>query len=121
MKRKEKSHVEYVGKCNEKLCVMHILYNKWIHGKCGKDKRVTSMLSRDFICGRCDRRAGGMVELVEKLCDEVDMVKGFCCPGHAECMWKMYSSCNSKINSWIRWVKFRECGELLHRRFIRSA
>ena len=32
---------------------------------------------RDFACGRCKKQVG-LVELVEELCEEVEMVRGFC-------------------------------------------
>ena len=40
-------------------------------------KRVTPKLGRDFVCGKCERGVGGMVEQVEKLSDAVETVKEF--------------------------------------------
>ena len=45
---------------------------------CTKVKRVTLRLGRDFVCGRSKKQAGGLVEPVEELCEEVETVRGFC-------------------------------------------
>ncbi len=81
----------------------------WIHGRCAKVKRVTPRLARDFVCGRCEKRVGEMVEPVK----ELEMVKEFCYLGD-----KVNASggCEAAVTARARfgWVKFRECGELLH-------
>ena len=45
---------------------------------CAKVKRVTPRLGRDFVSGRCNNQADGLVELVEELCEEVETVRSFC-------------------------------------------
>ena len=60
---------------NSVLCVK---CGKWIHGRCAKVKRVTPRLGRDFVCRRCKKQANGLVGPVEELCEEVEMVRGFC-------------------------------------------
>ena len=60
---------------NSVLCVK---CRKWIHGRCMKVKRMTSKLGRDFVCGRCKQVDDGLVELVEELCEELEIVSGFC-------------------------------------------
>ena len=60
---------------NSVLCVK---CRKWIHGRCTKVKRVTLRLRRDFECGRSKKQADGSMDSVEELCEEVEMVRGFC-------------------------------------------
>jgi len=60
---------------NPVLCVK---CRKWIHGRCVKVKRVTLRLGRDFVCGRCKKQGDGLMDPAEKLCEEVETVRGFC-------------------------------------------
>ena len=41
--------------------------------------RVTTKFAIHFVCSRCKGMLEGMVELSEKLRDEVEIVNGFCC------------------------------------------
>lgn len=95
---------------NSVLCVKCV---KWIHGRCAKVKRATPRLARDFVCGRCEKRAGGFMEPVEELCNEVETVKGFCYLGDRV---NASGGCEAAVTARARfgWVKFRECGELLN-------
>jgi hypothetical protein len=115
-----KSKVDPCGMCGKRVMTNSVLCtncNKWIHARCAKVKRVTPKLARDFICGRCERGDGGMMEPEEELCVEVDTVKGFCYLGDRL---NASGGCTAAVTARARigWVKFRECGELLHgRRF----
>ena len=58
------------------------------------------------------RNMEGMVDSIEKLCNEVETVNGFCYLGD-----RLNSSggCEAAVTARVRigWVRFRECGELL--------
>ena len=75
-------------------------------------KRVTQRLAKDFVCGRCEKGVGGVVEQREKLCDEVESVKEFTYLGDKV---SVDGGCEAAVTARVRfgWVKFRECGELL--------
>ena len=56
------------------------------------------------------------MEPVEDLCEEVEMVRGFCYLGD----WvNAGSGCKAAVTAraTVGWVKFKECGELLNSRF----
>ena len=58
-----------------------------------------------------------MVDLIKKLCDEVEIVNGFCYLGDRL---TSTGSCKVAVTARVRigWVRFRECGEgLLGSRF----
>ena len=50
----------------------------WVHGRCAKIKRATARLAIHFICSKCKEITEGMVDLIKKLCNEVETVNGFC-------------------------------------------
>ena len=50
----------------------------WVHGKCAKIKRVTARLAMHFVCLKCKGKMEGTMDSVEKLCDKVETVNGFC-------------------------------------------
>ena len=89
---------------------------KWIHGRCTKMKNVTSGSARNFVCRRCTDVGDGTEEPVEVLCNEVETVNGFCYLGDRL---NARGGCETAVISRLRigWMKFRECGELLHGRF----
>ena len=59
--------------------VLHIICGNWVHIKCAKIKRVTARLATHFVfCLKCRGIMEGMMDLIEKLCDEVETVNGFC-------------------------------------------
>ena len=90
---------------------------KWICGRCAKMKKVTCSSVRHFVCRRCTDVGDDTEEPVEVLCDEVETVKGFCYLGdRLNASYGYETAVTSRVG--IRWMKFRECGELLHgRRF----
>ena len=84
----------------------------WVHGRCAKIKRATARLAMHFICSKCKGITEGMVDSIEKLCDEVETVNVFFYLGD-----RLDSSdgCEVAVTARTRigCVKFRECGELL--------
>ena len=60
---------------NSGLCTK---YGNWVHGKCAKIKKVTARLIMHFVCSKYRRIMEEMVDSIEKLCDEVETVNGFC-------------------------------------------
>ena len=49
----------------------------WVRGRCAKIKRATARFAMHFICSKCKGITEGMVDLIEKLCDEVETVNVF--------------------------------------------
>ena len=47
-------------------------------GKYAKIKRATARLAMHFVCLKCIGIIEGMVDSIEKLCNEVETVNGFC-------------------------------------------
>ena len=58
---------------NSVLCIK---CGNWAHGKCAEIKRVTARLAMDFVCSKCKGITEETVNLIEKLCNEVEA--GFC-------------------------------------------
>ena len=54
----------------------------------------------------------GTIDLIEKLCDEVDTVNGLCYLGDRP---NASGGCEAVVAARVKigWVRFRECGELL--------
>ena len=54
----------------------------------------------------------GMVDLIEKLCDEVETVNGFCYLGERL---NASGGCKAAVTARLRigWARFKECEELL--------
>ena len=84
----------------------------WVCGKCAKIKSVTARLIMHFVCLKCKGIMEETVDSIEKLCDEVYTVNGFCYLGD-----RLHASggCEAAVTARVRigWVRFRECGELL--------
>ena len=84
----------------------------WVQGRCSKIKRATTRLAIHFICLKYKGIMEEMVDLIEKLCNEVETVNEFCYLGD-----RLNSSggCEPAVTARVRigWVRFRECGELL--------
>ena len=79
-------------------------------------KMVTCSSARHFVCRKCADVGDGTEKPVEVLGDEVETVKGFCYLGGRL---NASGGCDTAVTSRIRirWMKFRECGELLRGRF----
>ena len=89
-----------------------VLCTKWVHGKCAKIKRATTRLATHFVCSKCREIMKGMVDLIEKLRNEVETVNGFCCLGERL---NASGGCEAAVTARARigWIRFRKCGELL--------
>ena len=75
-------------------------------------KRVITKLATRFVFSICRKTMEGIVDLIEKLCDDVETVKGFCDLGNKL---NARGDCERPITGRLRigGVRFRECGELL--------
>ena len=110
--------MEFVGgpvTANSVLCKK---CGNWVHGKCAKIKRATARLAMHFVCSKCKGIMEGTMDSIEKLCDEVETVNGFCYMGDRL---NASGGCEAAVTvrARIGWVRFRECEELLHRnRFL---
>ena len=84
----------------------------WIYGRCAKIKRVFARLAMHFVCSRSREVMERTVDSIEKLCNEVETVNGFCDLGNRV---NSSSGCKAAVTARIRidWVRFRECRELL--------
>ena len=65
-----------------------------------------------FVCLRCIGIMEGTVDLIKKLCDEMETVNRFCYLGDRL---NASDDCEVAVTARVRigWVRFRECGELL--------
>ena len=89
---------------NSRLCTK---CENWVHGRCAKIKRVIARLAMHFVCSRCKRIMEGTVDLIEKLCDEVETVNGFC---YLRDRPNASDSCEVVVTARVKigWVRFRE-------------
>ena len=80
-------------------------------------KRMTSTLTKSFVCKLCVYTKGKIVEPSEKISifNQVDFVKNLCYLGD-----RLNASGGSEAavtaRTRIGWIKFRKCGELLYGR-----
>ena len=65
-----------------------------------------------FVCSNCKGIIEGTADSMEKLCDEVETVNGFCYLGDRL---NASGGCEAAVTVRLRigWVRFRECGKLL--------
>ena len=101
-------------KANSVLCTK---CENWVYGECAKMKIVNARLATRLFAQDVRETMEGMVNSIEKLCDEMEAVNGFCYLGV-----RLYArgSCKSAVTARVRidWSRFRECGEwLLGNRF----
>ena len=115
-----KSKLDPCAKCGKRVIINSVRCSKcgkWVHGRSAKMKRVTSTLAKGFVCELCIDTMEGIVEPGEEISffDQVDFVNSFY---YLED--KLNASGGSeaavKARTKIRWIKFREYGELLHER-----
>ena len=110
-----KSKIDPCGVCGRRVMANSVLCTKcenWVHGKCAKIKRVTARLAMHFVCLKCKGIMEGTMDSIEKLCDEVETVNGFCYLGDRL---NASGGCEAAVTARVRigWVRFRKCGELL--------
>ena len=131
-----KSKIDPCGVCGRRVMANSVLCTKcgnWVHGRCAKIKRATVRLAIHFICSKYKEIMEEMVDSIEKLCDEVETVNGFCYLGDRL---NASGGCEAAVTARVRFgcVRFRKCGELLlgnrfflkmkgkvHRCWVRSA
>ena len=76
-----KSKIDSCGVCGRRVMANSMFCTKrgnWVHGKCAKIKRVTATLAMHFVCLKCRGIMVGTMDSIEKMCDEVETVNGFC-------------------------------------------
>ena len=110
-----KSKIGPCGVCGGRVMANSVLCTKcesWVHGKCAKIKRVTARSATHFLCSKCKGIMEETMDSIEKLCDEVKTVNGFCYLGDRL---NASGGCEAAVTARVRigWVRFRECGELL--------
>ena len=106
MKTVHKIYISMWSLANSMLCKK---CGHWVHDGRAKIKRVTARLATRFACSRCKGIIEGMVDLIEKLCDEVETVNGFC---YLEDRLNSICGCEATVTERVRigLVRFRECG-----------
>ena len=110
-----KSKIDLCGVCGRRVMANSVLCTKcgnWVHGKCAKMKRATARLAMHFVSSKCKGTMERTMDSIEKLCDEVETVNGFCYLGDRP---NASGGCEAAVTARVRigWVRFRECGELL--------
>ena len=76
-----KSKIDSSGVCGRRVMANSGLCTKcgsWVHGNCAKIKGATARLVMHFVCSKYREIKEGTVDSIEKLCDEVETVNGFC-------------------------------------------
>ena len=110
-----KSKIDPCGVCGNRVMANSVLCTKcesWVHGKCSKIKRVAARLAMHFVRSKYKGIMKGTMDSIEKLCDEVETVIGFCYLGNRL---NASGGCEAAVTARVRigWVRFRKCGELL--------
>ena len=110
-----KSKIDPCEVCGRRVMANSVLCTKCgneVCGKCAKTKNATARLAKCFVCSSCRDIIEGTVDSIEKLCDGVKTVNGFCCLGDRL---NFSGGCEAAVTARVRigWVKLRECGELL--------
>ena len=110
-----KSKIDPCGVCVRRVMANSVWctkYGNWFNGRCAKIKRATARLAIPFACLKCKGIMEGTVDLMEKLCDEVETVNGFY---YLENRLNASGGCEAAVTARVRigWKRFRECGELL--------
>ena len=107
------SKIDPCGVCGRRVMGNLMLCTKcgsWVHGRCAKI-RITTRLAMPFVCLKCKGIMEGTVDSIEKLCNKVETVNGFC-----YLVDKLNSSggCKAAVTARIRisWVRFGEWGVL---------
>ena len=74
--------------------------------------RVIVRLTRHFVSSKCKKTMKGAVDSIEKLCDEVEIVNGFC---YLEDGLNSSGGCETAVTARVRigWIRFTECKEIL--------
>ena len=110
-----KSKIHPCEVCGRRVMANSVLCTKcgnWVHGKCAIIKRATTMLAMHFVCLKCEGIMERTVNSIEKMCNDVETVNGFCYLGDRL---NASGGCEAAVTAKVRigWVRFRECGKLL--------
>ena len=110
-----RSKIDPCGLCGRRVMSNSLLRTKcgnWVHGRCAKIRRVTTRLAMCYVCFKCRGVKAKNSDSIEKLCDEVENVNGFCYLGDRL---NAGGGCEAAVTARVRigWMRFRECGELL--------
>ena len=108
-----KSKIDPGGVCVRRVMTNSVLWTEcenWVHGRCAKIKRVTARLAMNFVCSRCRGKIEGMMDSIEKLCNEEETMIGFCYFGDRQ---TPSGGCEAAVATRARigWVRFKECEE----------
>ena len=105
-----KSKIDPCGVCGShvQFSVMHKMCKLGLWQMC-KDKELLLGWQR-VVCLKCKGIIEGTVDLIEKLCDEVETVNGFCYLGDRL---NASGDCEAAVTTRVRTWVFRDCGELL--------
>ena len=106
-----RSKIDPCGVHRRRVMVHSVLWRKcgnWVHVRCTKIKGVTARLAMHFFCLKCK----GMVDLIKKLCNEVETVNGFCCLGDRL---NASGGCEAAVTARVKigWIRLMDCGDLL--------
>ena len=86
---------------------MEFVGESWSTQCCAQIKTATARLAMHSICSKCKEIMEVMVDSIEKLCDEVETVNGFCYFGD-----RLNASvgCEAAFTARVRigWVRFRK-------------
>ena len=76
-----KSKTDSCAVCGRRVMANSVLHTKcggWVYGRCVGMRRVAAGLAMRFVCLGCVGVMERAVDSIEKLCDEVDAMNGFC-------------------------------------------
>ena len=80
-----RSRIDPCGTYGKRVTVNSVLCTKcdqWIHGKCSKLKKVTLIAAKFFVSSKCEKAKNGPEEVQQEImCNEMEVVKRFCCLG----------------------------------------
>ena len=105
------SKIDPCGVCGRRVMANSVLWTKCgnsVHGKCAKIKRATARLAMHFVRSKCTKIMEEMVDLIiKKLCNEVEIVNGFCYLGDRL---NASGGCEAAATAIVRigWVRFKE-------------
>ena len=115
------SNIDPYGVCGTRVKSNSVLCTaccKWVYARCMDKKKVLVYVNKNFVCKKCRsvvKNFKGSTD--EKLCDGVETVSKFTYLGDRL---NATGGCKTAVTarSWIGWMKFRECSEILKgRRF----
>ena len=103
-----KSKIGLRAVCSRRVMTISVLCTKcgnWVHGRYSITNRVTTRLVTRFVCSSCRNMINETVDLIEKLCDEVETVNRFC---YLRDRLNASGGCKVAVTARVRigWVRF---------------